>query len=364
MMTIQSIETILLDLPYETGGPKPLFAGKPRKRVMLLVRVETDTGIVGWGEAFAYGAAAPPLAAIEQLVVPLAVGREEVDIEGLMTDLQKKVHHLGRSGAVMYALSGLDIALWDIAGKAAQKPLCELLGGMRRTTLPAYASLMRYGDPAIVARNAGAAAARGYTTIKLHETGVEHLRAAREAVGPDIKLAMDVNCSWSLDEAVKMADQFRKYDLYWFEEPLWPPEDYVALASLRQRTGMSIAAGENVSSSLDFSRMFDCRAVDIAQPSVTKIGGVTELVRIARFAEARGVRFVPHSPYFGPGLLATMHVAAAFEPETIIEHYYCELGANPFGDAIAVSQAQFAVPQGPGLGRDPDPEVIKRCRIG
>ncbi len=363
-MAIQSIETMLLDLPYEIGGPKPLFAGKPRKRFMLLLQVKTDSGIVGWGEAFAYGAAAPPLAAIEHLIVPMAVGREEVDIESLMTDLQRKVHHLGRSGAVMYALSGLDIALWDIAGKAAGKSLSELLGGMRRTALPAYASLMHYGDPAIVARNADAAAARGYTTIKLHETGVEQLRAVREAVGQDVRLAMDENCCWSPDEAVRMADRFREYGLYWLEEPIWPPEDYVALASVRQRTGMMIAAGENACSPNDFSQMLENKAVDIVQPSVTKIGGVTEMMRIAKLAEAHGARFFPHSPYFGPGLLATVHVAATLKTETIIERYYCELGANPFGDAIAVSQAQIAVPQGPGLGRDPDPEILKRCRIG
>jgi L-alanine-DL-glutamate epimerase-like enolase superfamily enzyme len=362
-VAIKSITPVALNLPFEVGGPKPLFAGKPRSMEMLLVRVETDGGIVGWGEAFGYAVWPATRAALESLIAPLATGRDERDIAALMADLQRKLHLLGRTGAVMYALSGLDIALWDIAGKAAGKPLAELLGGARRTDFAAYASLVRYTDPALVARNAAAAVGRGYRAIKLHEIGVEQVRAARAAIGPDVKLMMDTNCPWTADEALAVAGKVREYDLYWYEEPVWPPEDYLALARVRRQCGIAVSAGENAVSLTDFRAMFDAGAVDYAQPSVTKIGGVTEMMHIAALAKERGVTLVPHSPYFGPGLLATLHMSAAFEHEAMIEYSYCDLGANPLGDAIAVTNGRIALPRGAGLGRDPDPEVLARYRV-
>jgi D-galactarolactone cycloisomerase len=362
-MTIRSITPIALDLPFEVGGPKSQFAGRPRQMAMLLVRVETDDGIIGWGEAFGYAVWPATRTALETLIAPLATGRDERDIAALLGDLQRKLHLLGRTGPVMYAMSGLDIALWDIAGKAAGKPLADLLGGARRQDFPAYASLVRYNDPALVARNAKAAVERGYRAIKLHEIGVEQVRAAREAIGPGVKLMMDTNCPWTVAEAIAMAAKVREYDLYWFEEPVWPPEDFAGLARVRRECGIAVSAGENAVSLTDFQFMFDAGAVDYAQPSVTKIGGVTEMMRVAELARERGVTLVPHSPYFGPGLLATLHMAAAFAHETMIEYSYTDLGANPLGDAIAVKNGRIALPAGPGLGRDPDPAVLERYRV-
>lgn len=112
-----------------------------------------------------------------------------------------------------------------------------------------------------------------------------------------------------------------------------------------------------------FRAMFDALAVDIAQPSVTKIGGISEMMRIARLAQARGVELVPHSPYFGPGLLATIHMAAAFAAETMVEYSFVRLGASPLGDAIDIAAGRLAVPAGPGLGRDPDAEIIERYEV-
>jgi L-alanine-DL-glutamate epimerase-like enolase superfamily enzyme len=362
-MTIKSITTVALNLPFEVGGPKPLFAGKPRNMEILLVRVETDDGIVGWGEAFGYAVWPATRTALETLIAPLAAGRDERDIAALMLDLQRKLHLLGRSGPVMYAMSGLDIALWDIAGKAAGKSIAELLGGVKRREFSAYASLMRYTDPALVARNAKAAVERGYRAIKLHETGIEQVRVARAAIGPDVKLMIDTNCPWTPAEAVAIAAHVREYDLFWFEEPVWPPEDYAGLARVRRECGIAVSAGENAASIVDFQAMFDVGAVDYAQPSVTKIGGVTEMMRIARLARERGITLVPHSPYFGPGLLATLHMAASFEHECMIEYSYCDLGANPLGDAITVKGGRIALPGGPGLGGDPDPVVLERYRV-
>lgn len=362
-MSIRSITPIALDLPFEVGGPKSQFAGRPRQMAMLLVRVETDDGIVGWGEAFGYAVWPVTRVALEKLVTPMALGRNEDDIAGLMDDLQRKLHIVGRTGAVVYALSGLDIALWDIAGKKAGKPVSALLGGARRTQLPAYASLVRYGDAALVARNATAAATRGYKAVKLHEITATEVKAAREALGPDVKIMMDTNCPWTVDEALAVARQVKPYDLLWFEEPIYPPEDFVALARVRREGGIAVSAGENAMSPTDFRAMFVAGAVDYAQPSVTKIGGISEMMRIARLAAEHGVKLVPHSPYFGPGLLASMHMAASFEHETMIEYSFVELGASPLGDAIAVRDGRVTVPTAPGLGRDPDPDIIARYKV-
>lgn len=357
-MTIKSIDTIALDLPYEIHGPRPLFAGASRNMDILLVRVETEDGVVGWGEAFGYGVWPATRAALHSLVKPLAMGRDERDIAGLMGDLNRKLHLLGRTGPVVYALSGLDIALWDIAGKVAGKPISALLGGARHTKLPCYASLMRYTDPALVAKNAAMAVGRGYRAVKLHELTEAQVKAAREAIGPEVQLMMDVNCPWNVKEALAVADSVRAYDLTWFEEPIWPPEDFNALAEVRRSCGIPITAGENAMSAKNFEQMFEAHAVDIAQPSVTKIGGISAMLEIAALAAQHGVRLIPHCPYFGPGLLASVHIAAAFAQETMIEYSWADLGANPLGEAIEVKDGYIAVPTAPGLGRDPDPAIL------
>lgn len=362
-MTIRSISAIPLSMPFEIGGPKPLLAGKPREMEMLLIRVETDQGLVGWGEAFGFAVWPATKAAIEALVSPMAVGRDERDIPGIMNDLMRKFHLLGRSGPVMYALSGFDIALWDLAGKAAGKPVAELLGGRRRDSVPAYASLMRYTDPDIVARNAARAAAEGYTTIKLHEIGVEQVRRARAAIGAGVKLTVDTNCPWTADEAISMARRMKDLDLHWLEEPVFPPEDHASLARVRREAPVPTAAGENAAGYLEFKAMFEAGAVDYAQPSATKVGGISELMRIARLAREHGVALAPHSPYVGPGLLATVHVLAALEEEIELEYCYCTIDDNPLGDAVLASGGRVAVPQAPGLGRDPDMKLVEKCAV-
>jgi D-galactarolactone cycloisomerase len=362
-MTIRSIEAIPLVLPYEMFGPKPLFAGHPRQMEILLVRVETADGRVGWGEAFGYAVWPATRAALEQLVAPLALGRDETDIAALNLELQRPLHLLGRTGAVTFALSGLDIALWDLAGKTANQPVSALLGGARHGDLPVYASLMRYTDPALATRNAVLAHERGFTAIKLHETGVEHVQQAREALGAQVGLMMDVNCPWTVEAALDVARRVRPFDLIWLEEPVWPPEDFAALARLRGNCDVKISAGENVMSATHFEQMFEARAVDIAQPSVTKIGGISEFMKIVLLARRYGVPLVPHCPYFGPGLLASLHIASTFMDETMIEYSFADLGASPLGDAIAVRNGRIAIPNEPGLGRDPDPDVVKRYRV-
>ncbi len=368
-MTIARVEAIPLVIPFTHGGLPAGFGGRIWDRLpTLLVRVEAAGGLIGYGDAFAYNCLRPVQAALEDMVAPLAIGRDARDIAGLNEDLQRALHLFGRYGITLFALSGLDIALWDLAGKAAGKSLRDLLGPGRGTLVPGYASLFRYGDPELVAQRCARALAEGYGAIKLHETAAPMVAAAREVAGADLPLMLDTNCPWSLEEALAACRALKPFGLTWLEEPLFPPEDYPGLARLGHETGIAIAAGENASTVHDFAKMFAAKAVAYAQPSVTKVGGITEFLKVCAAAEAAGVKVMPHSPYFGPGFLATLHLVAGAAPEglpgALVERFHLDLEASLYGDAIdPTADGSFMLPAGPGLGRDPDPAVVQAYRL-
>jgi L-alanine-DL-glutamate epimerase-like enolase superfamily enzyme len=362
---ITRVETVVLNMPMTIDGATPMLGGRARTSIdMLLVRVDTDGGLTGWGEAFGHRIFPATRAAIDTVLGPMCVGRDPSQILALHDDLQRVLHGIGRNGPVMYALSGIDIALWDIAGKAAGLPLYRLLGGSARADLPAYASLLRYGTAAAVSHYTAQALARGYRHIKLHEITVPEVKAARDVTGPGVPIMLDTNCPWTVNEAVEMARHLAPLGLHWLEEPVWPPENLAGLAEVRARGGIPTAAGENYGTAWEFRRAFEAGAIAYAQPSVTKIGGVTELWRVMTLAEAFGVQVVPHSAYFGPGLLASIHCIAAMPTESLVERFYCDFAENPLGDAIHPRQGRITVPQGPGLGADPDPALLQKLRTG
>jgi L-alanine-DL-glutamate epimerase-like enolase superfamily enzyme len=362
-MKITRVESVVLNFPMVIDGATPMLGGRARTSIdMLLVRVETDAGVTGWGEAFGHRIFPATRAAIDTLLGPMCVGRDPAQIVALNDDLQRVLHGVGRNGPVIYALSGIDIALWDIAGKVAGLPLYRLLGGSPRVDLPAYASLLRYGTAAAVAHYATQALQRGYRYLKLHEITVPEVKAARDAAGADVPIMLDTNCPWTVSQAIEMARRLAPLDLHWLEEPVWPPENLAGLAEVRARGGIATAAGENYGTVWDFRRAFEAGAITYAQPSVTKIGGVTELRRVMTLAETFGVQVVPHSAYFGPGLLASIHCIAALPAESLVERFYCDFAENPLGDAIHPTDGRIAVPQGPGLGVDPDPRLLEKLR--
>lgn len=362
-MRITRVESIVLNLPMVIDGATPMLGGRARTSIdMLLVRIDTDAGITGWGEAFGHRIFPATRAAIDTLLGPMCVGRDASQIVALNDDLQRVLHGLGRNGPTIYALSGIDIALWDIAGKVAGLPLYRLLGGSPRADLPTYASLLRYGAAEAVAHYTDQALARGYRHLKLHEITVREVKAARDAAGPGVSLMVDTNCPWTVPQAIEMARRLAPLDLHWLEEPVWPPENLAGLAEVRTRGGIATAAGENYGTVWDFRRAFEAGAITYAQPSVTKIGGVTELRRVMTIAETFGVQVVPHSAYFGPGLLASIHCIAAMPADSLVERFYCDFAENPLGEAIHPKHGRIAVPQGPGLGVDPDPRIVEKLR--
>lgn len=358
---IASIATTLLQLPFSHGGPPGFFAGRPRTAIeMLLVRVDTEDGCTGWGEAFGPGVWPATQAVIENILAPMCVGVDAANIEAFNDDLQRKLHPLGRSGPVVYALAGLDIALWDIRAQRAGVPLCRLLANEPAREMQAYASLFRYADSELVARKCTEALEDGYTHIKLHETSIDAVRAARTTSPAGTPLMLDTNCPWSVEQAIQMAHALREFDLLWLEEPVWPPDDHAGLTRVRREGGIPVAAGENAASATELRHLLAAGALDYAQPSVIKIGGVTPMLDAIAHAASHGTAVMPHSPYFGPGLLATLHVCAARAPDALVEIYYCDLEASPLGASVAPVSGRLAVPQGPGLGARPDPAIVRK----
>lgn len=366
-MKITSVEPVLVAIPYEQGAPKPPSTQivSWEKVQILFVRVQTDEGLTGWGEAFAISGGALTAKAVTDYVGKLAVGRTFTTAARFHDEMKRAMNSVVRAGGpVAYALSGLDIALWDIEGKAAGKPVWRLLGGGERKRVPAYASLFRLGEPRYVESVCRTAAARGYRSIKLHEYTPEAVAAARRGAGPDVSITVDVNCHWtSLDEITAFCDAVKAHDISWLEEPLYPSDAWAMHAELRKRVKVPIAAGENLSNAAEVEAMLAAGGLDILQPSTAKIGGVTGVWRCYEQAKRLGARCVPHSPFHGPALLAAVHIVAAMQEDVPVELRYCDLEASPFLPSCEGRGGMLDVPQGPGLGVEVDLAVVEKYRL-
>ena len=366
MDEITTVETIPISIPFtHADGRRGVSAtgGSWTTLDLLLVRLEVRSGLTGWGECFGYTLRDLPRSAIETRLASLVVGREVDDVLAHREDVARSVHAYGRAGAVQFALSGLDIALWDLRGKQQERPIHELLGGTA-PRFPAYASLFRYGDARVCAQAAERACREGFRTVKLHETTVEAIAATRNACGDEVEIATDVNCIWSRDEAITRIQELEHLRLAWVEEPVWPPDDHEQLASVRREISTPLAAGENEANATTLRRLAASGGIDILQPSVTKLGGITEFVRFLETAELDGMRVIPHSFYIGPGLLATLHAATLAPVEPLIEWMFADPEVSLFGSTFGPRHGMIEVPDGPGLGCDPDADVVAAYRSG
>ncbi|HYF19403.1 MAG TPA: mandelate racemase/muconate lactonizing enzyme family protein [Ramlibacter sp.] len=362
-MKITAIEPVLCALPLVASDALPVKMG--RQADLLLVRVRTDEGLVGWGEVFALGHSwKPALTALQKTVAPRCIGKDPLAIASLSRDVSYAIHQLGRSGSVMLAWSGVEIALWDLLGKSLGVPLHRLFGGAQVQRLEAYASLPRYGQERVVAARTAAALQRGYRSVKLHEVVPACVHAAWSAArDAQAWLMVDVNAEWTPPEAEEALRAMEDIPLRWLEEPLRPTDDYDALARLRASCGVPIAAGEAVSSISDFHTALRANALDWFQPSVSKLGGIGAMRRVMELAADTAVEIAPHTPQFGPAVLASLQLCAALAPTAPMEHFFVDLAASPFGEAVLPRDGWFAVPDGPGLGRDPDPDVLKATAL-
>jgi L-alanine-DL-glutamate epimerase-like enolase superfamily enzyme len=361
-LKIETVDSFLLSLPYRTSGGFHYIAGRPSNALaMLLIRIRTKDGLTGWGEAFGHAGATATKSMIDSLVGPLLVGEEAGDIGALMENVRRKVHLFGLSGPAIYAISGIDIALWDLLGKREGKPVSDLLG-IRRQELPVYASFLRCSSDDALEKTCAAALDEGYETVKLHEITVDRMRLARRSLGARTALAVDTNCPWSVDQSKKALAAVRNLNLRWIEEPVWPPDDYAGLARLRG-AGTPISAGENTASLEDFQRLLAAEAVDVLQPSVCKVGGITEMLKILALADDHGVEAIPHCGYMGSGYLANLHIVASLGQTIPVERLYIELEETPFPAMPVVADGRTAVPTGPGLGCDPDMSIVEKWQV-
>jgi L-alanine-DL-glutamate epimerase-like enolase superfamily enzyme len=359
---ITGVSAIPLAIPLNEGTPPSTWAAGAGKQI--LVRVETDEGLVGWGECFAYGAPLAVCNVVDEGLAPIVTGHDPTQIEYLIDRTHRALMIWGRRGLAMMAVSGVELALWDLAGKARGVPVYQLLGGLCQPRVRAYASLLRYPSPADVARAAAQAVGRGATAVKLHQIDVPSIAAAREAIGAGVELMVDTNCPWTVEEAIRVGRQLERYDLRWLEEPVWPPEDYAGLARVRAAVHIPIACGENDATVFGFKAILDAGAADVVQPSVTKVGGLSEMKKIATLAAAANVTLVPHSYYFGPGLAATLHLIASTPGVPYVEFPPGELQAPLLATPIRSVDGFVGVPDAPGLGADPDPAVLARYPYG
>ncbi len=356
-MKITDIKAIPLFIPLKETPP--LSASGNASAYHVLVEVFTDEGITGYGEAFRL----PPdvvCAFIEKELKPRLLGENPMNIEKLWNLMYSTTFRYGRKGVTIHAISGVEIALWDIIGKWRNLPIYEMIGGLCRDKIKAYASLHRYQSPEEVSTIAMRCVEQGYTAIKLHQNDIESVKAVRQAVGPDTVLMVDVNGAWTPREAVKKADELAEYGVFWLEEPVSPMDDYDGLAYVREKSSILIAAGENEYTHYGFKDMITKRAVDIIQPDVIKAGGLLECRKIFALAEAWNLQIATHNFCFGPGVAATLHLSLS---NTIIE--YVEVNALPLEvffiqPHLRPEKGYITLPDKPGLGIEIDEYVVKK----
>ncbi|UFN48280.1 mandelate racemase/muconate lactonizing enzyme family protein [Roseomonas sp. OT10] len=358
---IATVELFELTIPFADGGAGlGLTPDRWDRFETVLLRLTDEAGRQGWGEAFSYACRGAVSAAVREMVAPLLLGQDAADPPAVTEMLQRKLHLFGRYGITLFALSGADIALWDLKARVAGVPLAALLGPRRREAVAAYASLVRYGDPALVERFAACAVAEGYRSVKLHEVTEATIAAGRSGAGPGTHLTVDVNCAWTVAEARARLPFLAAQGITWLEEPVFPPEDATGLAALRAAGPVAVAAGENACTRWQFAQMIAAGAVTFPQPSVTKLGGVTEFLAVLEAAERAGLTCMPHSPYFGPGYFATLQLLAVAPGEPLLEVLYVEPEGYPGLGTPLPRDGMVAIPTGPGIGFAPDPAVFER----
>jgi L-alanine-DL-glutamate epimerase-like enolase superfamily enzyme len=361
-MKIADVVVHHLAVPTKKSGPEVPFIWGRRHQV--IVEVKTDEGLTGWGEAFGYGVPHAVAACIVHTLKPMLVGKDPAGITALTQRMFHDTHLFGRYGVTTFAISGVEIALWDLAAKRAGQPLYALLGGAADDHapphVPAYASLVRYEEEdERIAAYAKQAVKEGYTMVKVHQVTEPSVAQARRAIGDEVPLTVDINCEWSVYEASRMAMALDAHDLLWLEEPVWPPEDFEGLAEVQSSTGVPLSSGENACTVFQFKHMIAAGAATFVQPSVIKVGGVSEFLKVAALVQTANLELAPHSPYFGPGFAATLHLIAHTGQARWIEKLYFDLESPLFVKPLAFSKGSYTVPVEPGLGADLDPHALR-----
>lgn len=369
-MKITAVEPIHLRVPVVDEIPDGTLD-------VLVVRIHTDAGLTGIGEVTSQSYVckacfeAPRSAARRHGLTSILLGEDPSNVEGLWQKMYYQTNRYGRRGAAIHAISGADIALWDLKGKAEGRPVYELLGGAHRDRVRAYASVL-FGDaPEETARLAREFVELGLTAAKFGwgpfgkdpEADLAHVTAAREALGDRRDLMVDAGHAWDWPTALERAKLLTPLNLSWLEEPL-SQDDRRGYAELCPRSPVPIAAGEGDVTHWDFEDLLD-RGVHVVQPDVAFCGGLTVCRKVSQMAEARGRRVVPHCFSTGINLTASLHWMASVPSGDLVE--YC-LRPSPLMRKLVKNlpplvDGYVPVPSGPGLGIELDEEIVREFRV-
>ncbi len=381
-MKITRIDGHPLDFPQRPpwGYAKGWVPSAPA----LLIEVHTDEGVSGWGEG--YGPPLAVLAALRSLCEPPALGADPFRTEGLWARLLHDARDFTAAGVALAAISALDIACWDIKGKALGVPVCTLLGGPVRETLPCYASAVRYlrrpDDPTALTDPADLAldfAAQGFSAVKMAvgllsaEEDLKRVRRVRAALPPGVGLMVDANQAYTARQATPVGLALQDLGVAWFEDPL-PPDDLPGYETLRTRLSMALAGGETLSTRAGYREVLTRRLFDVILPETGLAGGLTECKKIVDMAWAFGVEASPHGYASAVGTAAAVHLAAALpcQPSPARPDLPpFEWAPGPFSRVADLMTRPFEVRDGvlrvpldrPGLGVEIDLDALRRRRM-
>ncbi|HXV25634.1 MAG TPA: mandelate racemase/muconate lactonizing enzyme family protein [Alphaproteobacteria bacterium] len=368
-MKIRSLEALCLAGTGQQGA-----YGAPYGSI---VRIETDDGLVGYGETDSMPNViqaivdAPYLNQLMSGLRALLIGQDPRETAKLWSLMCRGTTNYGRDGPTRHAMAAVDIALWDIKGKAAGKPLHALLGGAQRKELRVYASHPLGDTPEQSRDHARRLVEAGFGAIKFgwHPLGpdpaldTEIVRALRAGAGDDIDLLIDGGMAWDLPAAIDRCRRFAEYDIYWLEEPL-PAYDLNSYAALNQAVDIQIAAGELASTYVELAPLIEGRAVDVLQVDLSRTG-LTEAMRIAELANLNGIPCVNHTYSYDLNLAVSLHFMATIDLVSLCEY---QVTPNEIRDHLIVDRPRpvdgwLAVPDGPGLGVTVDESALERFRV-
>ena len=387
-MRIKSVKAWWVQIPIAMDKQHVSDFGRLRSFDAAILRIETDDGLVGWGEGKNAAGSAGHYSTLVHLLNhefgPTLIGRDPADVTYIWEDLYNGVRsekaaaagqampELARRGLTVAAISAIDIALWDILGKSQGQPVWKLLGGRKSARLPAYASGGWADEDNIGDQLKSYIEKGGFGAVKMRVGAMDgatfvsaaRVKAARSALGPNVELMVDAHGTYTVAEAKRFAYQVRDCDLAWFEEPVIA-DDKVGMAELRAATHIPIAAGESEATRYAFRDLAVLRAADIFQPDPAFCGGITEAMRIGNLASAFNLKLAPHLWAGAPCFFAGLHICAASPASFTVEF---SLGANPMihelaEEEIVVKDGKIEVPEAPGLGLTINEKVISTYAI-
>ena len=365
-MKITDVKTIRLRALIPSEGQVFSRSGVRSTRSTTLVQVETDEGISGIGSCSGNGELIEVI--VGRVLKPLLVGMDPMEIDEIWDRAYVRGGHkeFGTRGIGVVALSGIDVALWDILGKVRGVPLYQLLGGKCRDKVPVYATALYPEEPSKVAKRARGFADQGFHGVKIKvgfdlDKDIRIVRAVREELGTEFVIMTDANQGYSVDVALKASDAFADCGAYWLEEPLFV-EDIEGHATLREKGKTPIAVGENLHMSYAFENFIARGAVDFVQPDVARAGGITEIRKITALAAKRNVPVSFHTWGDGVALAASAHLSAAVEDSIVMEldYTYNPLREELLCEPFKVENGYLIPPEKPGLGIELDQEALQR----